>query len=606
MSRVKLLPHNQETFDKIMKLFEIYSRVCAIQATGTGKSYLMCRLLEEFEDLHAIIFSPNDEIIEQTEILLRDCDLKNAECITYQKLLYMKDEDISNLEADLIIVDEFHRVGAYKWGKKIQHLLDSHENAKLFGVTATPIRPSDGKDMSQEIFHGNKACDISLAEALVREIIPVMPLYISALYTFEEEYQKMSNKINKSNNSNEEKAELQKELSAAKQQLEKANGVPEIIKKYVINYNGKYIVFCKDKTHLFGIKDVVISWFREAGYNGKIFEYPYYSNDRMVKNNLEEFKNNKREGLKLLFVINKLNEGLHLKDIQGCFLLRPTRSNITYYQQIGRAIDAGSKEKRIIFDLVCNFNSLTSFNLKKDLEEKVRERKSGKFSDCSEEFELDKFNVVDCVQGCIDVFNQIDKSVLINLKDDWTANDDNVLYEIYPKQGASGVQKVLKNRTKMSINTRASRLGIEFKWSEEEIQFLYRNCNCMTTRKIAEELGRSASCVATKMSRLGIKKNYYWTKEKIEMLIQYYPLEGTKVSKRVGMTKEQCQVKAFNLGIKYCPKTSSKYKYVTKKGNKYAVKIRINGKDKHFGTFDSEDEAGKVAMEIAKKYGKAV
>ena len=608
MSRVKLLPHNQETFDKIMKLFETHNRVCAIQATGTGKSYLMSRLLEEYVDLHAIIFSPNDEIIEQTEELLKECDIHNAECITYQKLLYMTDEEIDMLKADLIIIDEFHRVGASKWGMKIQNLLNSHENSKLFGVTATPIRPSDGKDMCEETFYGNKACDISLAEALVREIIPVMPLYVSALYTFEEEYQKMGDKIEKANNSNEEKAELQKELLAAKQQLEKANGVPEIIKKYINNYNGKYIVFCKDKKHLYAMKDVVIGWFRDAGYKGKIFEYPYYSNDKTVKNNLEEFRNNKNKGLKLLFVIDKLNEGLHLKEIQGCFLLRPTRSNITYYQQIGRAIDAGSKEKRIIFDLVCNFNSLKKCNLKKELEEKVTERRNGKFSDCSDEFEIDKFDVVDCVQECVDVFSEIDENITINHRDDWTTNDDNILYEIYPKQGARGVQKILKNRTRMSINTRANRLGIEFKWQDEEIQFLYRNCNSMTIKEIAEALGRSTSCVSTKMSRLGIQKNYYWTKEKTEILIQYYPLEGTEVSKRVGMTKEQCQTKAFNLGIKYIPKTSSKYKYVKKcKGkNKYAVQFRVNGKDKHFGYFDDEDEAGRVAMEMAKKYGKAV
>lgn len=87
MSKVKLLPHNQETFEKIMELYKLNNRVCAIQATGTGKSYLICRLLEEYEDLHAIIFSPNDDIIEQTEDLLEECDLHNAECITYQKLL---------------------------------------------------------------------------------------------------------------------------------------------------------------------------------------------------------------------------------------------------------------------------------------------------------------------------------------------------------------------------------------------------------------------------------------------------------------------------------------------------------------------------------------
>lgn len=605
-----LKPHNRETIRRILNFFKNERKCCAIQATGTGKTFLILRLLEILNDEGkvAIIFAPNNEIIRQTKKRMKKFGLNNAIFYTYQKLARMTEEDICAIKADLIVCDELHRTGAKTWGHKFERLVDLHPDSKVFGTTATPLRCVDGRDMAEEYFDGNRACDISLAEALVREIIPVMPLYVSALYTFEEEYRKMSDKIDKANNSNEEKAELQKELLAAKQQLEKANGVPEIIKKYITNYNGKYLVFCKDKKHLYTMKDVVIAWFRDAGYDGKIFEYPYFSNSNSVRKNLENFENNKEEGLKLLFIIDKLNEGLHLDEVHGCILLRTTVSNIIYYQQIGRAIDAGSNEQRVILDLVSNFNSLKSFNLKKELDEKVRERQEGIFSECSEEFELDKFDVIDCVQECVDVFSEIDKSISINHKDDWTTNDDNILYEIYPKQGARGVQKVLKNRTRMSINTRANRLGIEFKWQDEEIQFLYRNCNSMTIKEISEVLGRSTSCVSTKMSRLGIQKNYYWTKEKTETLIQYYPSEGTEVSKRIGMTKEQCQTKAFNLGIKYIPKTSSKYKYVKKcKGkNKYAVQFRVNGKDKHFGYFDDEDEAGRVAIEKAKEYGKVV
>ena len=539
MSKVKLLPHNQETFDKIMKLFETHNRVCAIQATGTGKSYLMSRLLEEYKDLHAIIFSPNDEIIEQTEELLKECDIHNAECITYQKLLYMIDEEIDMLKADLIIIDEFHRVGASKWGMKIQNLLNSHENSKLFGVTATPIRPSDGKDMCEEIFYGIKACNISLAEALVREIIPVMPLYVSALYTFEKEYQKMSDKINKANNSNEEKVELQKELLAAKQQLEKANGIPEIIKKYINNYNGKYIVFCKDKKHLYSMKDVVIDWFRDAGYEGKIFEYPYYSNDKTVKNNLEEFKSNKNKGLKLLFVIDKLNEGLHLKEIQGCFLLRPTCSNITYYQQIGRAIDAGSKEKRIIFDLVCNFNSLKKCNLKKELEGKIKERQSGNFADCSKDFELDKFDVVDYIQECVDVFNNIDEKI-IGICDKWTEYEDETIIKYYPIEGKKVSERLL-GRTEKACTSRAIFLGVANKrnsqWLKKEDEILLKYYPSEGSEAFKRLPNRSTKACFIRVHRLGIsteinKSNQnIWSGKETKILIDLYPKIGMEVKK---------------------------------------------------------------------------
>lgn len=428
-----LKAHNVATIEKILEFYKTSNKCCAIQATGTGKTFLILRLLEIYNDEGkvAVIFAPNNEIIKQTKKRMKKFGLNNATFYTYQKLARMTDEEISAMEFDLIVCDELHRTGAKTWGQKFEVLVNSHPDSKVFGVTATPLRCADGRDMAEEYFDGNKACDISLAEALVREIIPVMPLYVSALYTFEEEYQNMSEKIEKANNSMEEKLELQKELLAAKQQLEKANGVPKIIKKYITNYNGKYLVFCKDKKHLYAMKDVVIGWFREAGYNGKIFEYPYYSDCSAVRKNLENFENNKEEGLKLLFIIDKLNEGLHLDEVHGCILLRTTVSNIIYYQQIGRAIDAGSTEQRVILDLVSNFNSLKSFNLKKELEQKVRERRNGNFSECSDEFELDKFDVVDLVQSCVDVFEEIDSK----LKDYWWAK-----YDEYSKSLSNGIE----------------------------------------------------------------------------------------------------------------------------------------------------------------------
>ena len=559
-----LKQHNVETIKNILEIYKTSNKCCAIQATGTGKTFLILRLLEIYNDegKSAVIFAPNREIIKQTKKRMKKFGLNNATFYTYQKLARMTDEEISSMKFDLIVCDELHRTGAKTWGQKFEALVNSHPDSKVFGVTATPLRCADGRDMAEEYFDGNKACDISLAEALVREIIPVMPLYVSALYTFEEEYQNMSDKIEKGNNSVEEKAELQKELLAAKQQLEKANGIPEIIKKYITNYNGKYLVFCKDKKHLYAMKDVVIRWFREAGYDGKIFEYPYYSNSSAVKKNLENFENNKEEGLKLLFVIDKLNEGLHLDEVHGCILLRTTVSNIIYYQQIGRAIDAGSMEKRVILDLVSNFNSLKSFNLKKELEQKVRERRSGNFSDCSDEFELDKFDVVDCVQECIDIFNGVDNKIT------------------------------------------------NYNWDKNDIIYLQNNYATKTNKEISKILDKSESSICAKARSLGLSKENYLTREQDNYIISNYEKIGAiKCSEVLGVDAQKIRLRASKLGLSKkggMYSRISKYKYVAynKNRNKWTIKFYVNGKMKQFGSFEDEDEAGRVAMEKAKEYGK--
>lgn len=550
-----LKPHNRETIRRILNFFKTKRKCCAIQATGTGKTFLILCLLEILNDEEkmAVIFAPNNEIIRQTKKRMKKFGLSNAIFYTYQKLSRMTEEEISDIEADLIICDELHRTGAKTWGQKFELLVDTHPDSKVFGVTATPLRCADGRDMAEEYFDGNKACDISLAEALVREIIPVMPLYVSALYTFEEEYQKMSDKIDKANNSNEEKVELQKELLAAKQQLEKANGVPEIIRKYITNYNGKYIVFCKDINHLYAMKNVVIAWFREAGYDGEIFEYPYYSNNSKVKKNLYDFEKNEEEGIKLLFVIDKLNEGLHLDEIDGCILLRTTVSNIIYYQQIGRAIDAGSMNKRVILDLVSNFNSLKEFNLKKDLDEKVRERQSGKFSDCSNEFELDKFDVVDCIQECVDIFNRIDMELDGEC---WSEEDIDILKENYPKIGTKVVDLLSVKRTSNAIKCKAKLLDLSFVdlWTDEEIEILEKYYPT-EGKKVSERLQcRNDVQCSAKARRMGLKYNGTFTKEEIEILIKYYPIEGSDCFKRItSKTKKQCAAYCNNHKLSIVP-----------------------------------------------------
>lgn len=564
-----LKAHNVATIEKILEFYRTSNKCCAIQATGTGKTFLILRLLEIYNDEEklAVIFAPNNEIIKQTKKRMKKFGLNNATFYTYQKLARMTDEEISAMDFDLIVCDELHRTGAKTWGQKFEVLVNSHQDSKVFGVTATPLRCADGRDMAEEYFDGNKACDISLAEALVREIIPVMPLYVSALYTFEEEYQNLSGKIENAKNTTEEKLELQKELLAAKQQLENANGVPEIIKKHITNYNGKYLVFCKDKKHLYAMKDVVVGWFREAGYDGKVFEYPYYSNNSAVKNNLENFENNKEEGLKLLFIIDKLNEGLHLEEVHGCILIRPTGSNIIYYQQIGRAIDAGSMEKRVILDLVSNFNSLESFSLKKELEQKVRERRCGKFSDCSEEFELGNFDVVDYVQECVNVFTYIDNQII---GDDWTEEEDLIMEKYYKTEGSAVVNR-LPNRTKSACFKRAKRLGLQYKYNN---------------------------------------KDYHWNETDDDILIKYYETEGEKSFQRLPhRSHNSCCRRVERLKLKSSAQRGySKYKYVNweKDRQQWRVCIIVNGKKLNFGRYDSEDEAGRVAMEKAKEYGKAI
>ena len=111
------------------------------------------------------------------------------------------------------------------------------------------------------------------------------------------------------------------------------------------------------------------------------------------------------------------------------------------------------------------------------------------------------------------------------------------------------------------------------------------------------------------VKKLKLRIRNCWNDEENETFRQYYPIEGRKVAKRLtNKTERQCLNKAFRLKLKYIGNKTSKYKYVSwsKQQNKWKVEFYINGKRKNFGSFKDEDEAGRVAMQKAKEYGKAV
>ena len=75
--------------------------------------------------------------------------------------------------------------------------------------------------------------------------------------------------------------------------------------------------------------------------------YSVYSSDPSASKSFQSFKEDQDNNhLRLLYCIDALNKGIHLDDISGVILLRPTVSPIIYKQQIGRALSASKKIMR--------------------------------------------------------------------------------------------------------------------------------------------------------------------------------------------------------------------------------------------------------------------
>ena len=413
---IELYKHNKEAYEKIEKMFEQEDKVAIVHATGTGKSFISLKWLYENRNKKCLFLAPTYEIIDQLEQHIKSqglsvSDFPNLKCAIYPNFARLSTDEINNLHFNNIVLDEFHRCGAQEWGRSINTLLDNNPNAKILGITATPIRYlDDNRNMAEELFHGNIASEISLTDAISSGILP-MPTYISAVYSFKEDIDRIQAKINRFENP-EYKEVFQKKLDKARRMLENAKGLPETFEKHIPNKSGKYIVFCRDYEHMQKMITESKQWFSKVNPNVDIYSVYSEQGRDNNKQNVSSFENSTNDHIKLLFSIEMLNEGVHVEDVDGVIMLRPTISPIIYLQQLGRALSVGHNAHPIVFDIVNNINCHKSiYEVYEEVKKKVLSNHNGNIQNDNDDVDLDEFKIIDELKQFNDFLDMLDSSL---------------------------------------------------------------------------------------------------------------------------------------------------------------------------------------------------
>lgn len=320
--------------------------------------------------------------------------------------MLMSDTELEEIKPDYIILDEFHRCGAEMWGKGVENLLNKYPDIPVLGLSATAIRYlNNRRDMSDELFDGNIASEMTLGEAIVRGILN-SPKYVTALYSYQKDFEKYEYRLRHAQSKIVRDAG-EKYLAALKRAIEKADGLDEVFKKHIKNKSGKYIVFCANFNHMNEMADKAKEWFAKVDTEPHI--YKAYSNDPATSKAFSAFKADVSKHLKLLYSIDMLNEGIHVDDIDGVILLRPTVSPFIYKQQIGRALCAGSNKNAVIFDIVDNISGLYSVGA---IEEEIKDAVDFyNYRGESSYIVNDKFKIIDEVADCKRLFDELDRTL---------------------------------------------------------------------------------------------------------------------------------------------------------------------------------------------------
>ena len=416
---IRLKDYQQRAYDNINKIFEDKKFAQVILPTGAGKSFVALAQMQKYAQEHPkekmLYLAPQDEILNQIKSYIvkyvhgkqgtvgkTDDEIiaeifPNITFETYSGLLAKRGQEIIKGQYGMIVLDELHRTGAKEWEGKIDKLLKNQtEDVKVLGITATPTRDVDERDMAnetakklgytdEEISQRKHLASNMTLENAIRMGYVVNPKLVYCKYDLissgkmdelrekiddiedenkrEEELQKYNELRQKLNKEIDEEIgeEARKKLEEdARRNLDSGIGKEEILRQNV-KKGGKYIVFIPvtdqgdiedENGNRIGTKTGEDKINAYQDYLNKMFEgteivpqlhslLGSYSKDKN-KEELEAFESDNSDKTKFMVVMNKANEGLHIDGVDGIIWFRALDENsrILYLQQLGRAIYA--------------------------------------------------------------------------------------------------------------------------------------------------------------------------------------------------------------------------------------------------------------------------
>lgn len=401
------LETEKDLYNKLKK----HHKCVVPRCTGYGKTWLLASMHNKYNKVlflypSYVIKNAVVEAVEKMNTDLMICDIKsedpdfdftNIRFMTYNKLVRLTSQEVSELSKyDLIIMDECHRIGGEKTSIYIKKLFNICKNSDFVGATATPDR-SDNYDVIEEFFSDPKTGNpitvypYTLHDAIKDGIIQkpyyyycpcaeagnnamerdVRDFFEDALLAGQDVKNIHVNKVLKSNmfqisNLYSMDTNIKKSL----QMFKKATNVDT---SYM-----KFIVFFESKKQMdnFGYaeENSVKQWFEQAfpKYSVDITEVSTRNSETSNVERIFQLKHKKNK-IDLIFAIDMLNLGYHVKDLTGIVLYRGTSSNIIYIQQLGRSLSTGSENPCMVLDVVDNIHRKSVFNLRR---EKLRKKKS--------------------------------------------------------------------------------------------------------------------------------------------------------------------------------------------------------------------------------------
>lgn len=326
------------------------NRGLVVAATGTGKTYLAAMDVKEFfknrKNSNFLFIAHREELLDNAIRVFSDIlhiEKENFGRIfsgnkeVGHNMIFASIQSLRNCYKEFdtdkfhyIIIDEFHHASASSYEKIIHYFKSDF----LLGLTATPER-MDGKDILA-LCDYNLVGEMGMRKAMEKDLI--VPFHYFGVNDITVDYEKIPYR-----NGKYDEEILLNDLSVSI----RTDYIVEKMEKF--GYDGKYmsgIAFCQNIKHALYMKNE----FLRKGYKSELLISKTNLTERSKI--LESFRNKEIE---ILCVVDILNEGIDIPDINLLLFLRPTLSSTVFIQQIGRGLrKAAGKDFVTIIDFIGN------------------------------------------------------------------------------------------------------------------------------------------------------------------------------------------------------------------------------------------------------------
>ena len=306
-----------------------------VMPTGAGKTVVFAAISKAISqnEKNVLILVHRRELIDQASKKLKNIGVNhgviaskyessqnNIQIASVQTLVRRLVTNTFN--PHYIIIDEAHHAAAGSWRKIIEHFKDAYK----IGCTATPIR-LDGRglaDYFDDLVKGPGVAKLIKDKYLApyKVFAPPLKINLDKVKTLGGDYQKK---------------ELEK-------QIDSADIIGDAVQQYKKHADGlPAIAFCISIKHATD----VCNKFKDAGYKAAIVhgEMKVDDRDKAIKG----LGNGK---IQILTSVDVISEGTDVPDVSAAILLRPTKSEGLYLQQVGRVLRPKEGKTAIILDHV--------------------------------------------------------------------------------------------------------------------------------------------------------------------------------------------------------------------------------------------------------------